>query len=293
MATPGESEGKDSEEENAVELTKEEAFAFRSIGARANYLSQDRPDIAYAVKEVCRSMSSPTIGSMKALKRLGRYLIKHPRMVFRYDWQGREPEITAFSDSDWAGCRTTGKSTSGGCVLRGTHYLKGWSKTQQCVTLSSAEAELVAMNKAAAELLGILSMYTDLGEQARNPAVGYRGSSAVSGEDAYWNLSGVICGDSSAALAISNRRGVGKLRHIHIGQLWIQERIQNKDLAIKKVPGTENPSDMFTKHLSESKRQNCCNGLAVEERDGRAKLGLQVQQGRGHNDNVVVCKLTI
>ena len=51
--------------------------------------------------------------------------------------------------------------------MRGGHYLKGWSKTQQCVTLSSAEAELVAMNRAAAELFGVPSMYADLGEQRR------------------------------------------------------------------------------------------------------------------------------
>ena len=74
--------------------------------------------------------------------------------------------MAAYSDSDWAGCRRTGKSTSGGCVLRGRHLLKGWSKTQQCVTLSSAEAELVAMNRAAAELLGILSLLVDLGRHS-------------------------------------------------------------------------------------------------------------------------------
>ena len=118
-------------------MPAQEVAQFRSVAARSNYLSQDRPDIAYAVKEICGQMSTPTTAGRDALKRLGRYLIGCPRRVFTYEWQGREGEVVAYSDSDWAGCRKTGKSTSGGCLMRGSHYLKGWSKTQHCVTLSS------------------------------------------------------------------------------------------------------------------------------------------------------------
>ena len=61
---------------------------------------------------------------------------------------------------------TTGgcKSTSGGCLMIGSHFLRAWSKMQQAVTTSSAEAELVAMNRAASELLGCMAMFTDFGE---------------------------------------------------------------------------------------------------------------------------------
>ena len=55
-----------------------------------------------------------------------------------------------YSDSDWAGCRTTGKSTSGGLVMVGRHLIKSWSRTEDSVTLSSAEAELVALGGLAA-----------------------------------------------------------------------------------------------------------------------------------------------
>ena len=48
-------------------LSPENAALFRSVAARANYLSQDRPDMAYAVKEICRSMASPTEVSMLSL----------------------------------------------------------------------------------------------------------------------------------------------------------------------------------------------------------------------------------
>ena len=98
------------------ELDFERGPKFRRIGARANYLAQDRPDIMYSVKEICRQMSKPTVGGWKRMKRLARYLLAHPRTVIKYAWQRREEEMEGFSDSDWAGCRRSGKSTSGGVI---------------------------------------------------------------------------------------------------------------------------------------------------------------------------------
>ena len=54
---------------NEEELNNEQAIRYRAIVARANYLSPDRPDIAYAVKEFARSMSAPTKGDWERLCR--------------------------------------------------------------------------------------------------------------------------------------------------------------------------------------------------------------------------------
>ena len=126
VTTPGENEARGQEEENEVELGPEEAINYRSIAARANYLSADRTDMMYAVKELCRGMAKFTKGHWLKLKRLGRYLIDSGRTVMRYDWQGHEHEVTGYSDSDWAGCRVTRKSTSGGASTLGGHFIKGW-----------------------------------------------------------------------------------------------------------------------------------------------------------------------
>ena len=91
-----------------------EATRFRAVAARANYLAADRPDIQYAVKEICRKMAKPARGDWQKLIRLGRYLKGAPRCVLEYAWQDCAVSPTGFSDSDWAGDRTTGKSTSGG-----------------------------------------------------------------------------------------------------------------------------------------------------------------------------------
>ena len=73
-------------------------------------------------------MAKPTDVDWQKLKRLGRYLVGRPRLVICYDWQKPLEHLTAKSDSDWAGDKRTRKSTSGGIVRIGTHYIKSCSK---------------------------------------------------------------------------------------------------------------------------------------------------------------------
>ena len=87
-------------------------------------------------------MARPTRENGHKLNIFGRYLVDNSRTVMKYEWQGRESEVTGYSDSDWGGCRVTGLSTSGGALTIGSHFSKGWSRTQNHVTRSSAEAEL-------------------------------------------------------------------------------------------------------------------------------------------------------
>ena len=116
------------------------------------------------------------------------------------------------------------------------HFIKGWARTQNHVTLSSAEAELVALVKCSAELLGARSMLRDFGVES----------------------GGIVYVDSTAALAIAKRKGAGKLRHININCLWIQERLDTKQLELRKVLGTENPADMMTKTFHVNPLTSAC-----------------------------------
>ena len=84
---------------------------FRGFAARSNYLSADRVDLQFSAKEICRFMSSPTDTSVMALKRMGRYLLGHKRLVYMYLWQTAEG-IEVYSDTDWSGCPRTRRSTS-------------------------------------------------------------------------------------------------------------------------------------------------------------------------------------
>ena len=74
VATPGaREEGRTHEDDHEV-LSDEYTTKYRAFVARCNHIAPDRPDIAVAVKELARSMATPTKGDWQRLKRLGRYL---------------------------------------------------------------------------------------------------------------------------------------------------------------------------------------------------------------------------
>ena len=187
------------------------------------------------------------------IKMLARYLKGRPRMVWEYPWQGHEG-ISTYTDSDWAGCKRTARSTSGGVVLRGAHHLKSWSVTQKRVTFSSAEAELGALVKGTIETIGILQMAESLGR----------------------GIEGEVFVDSSAALAVVARKGTGKLRHVRVGQLWVQQLAEDEEIKFRKVRGEENPADICTKHLTRIKMDLLIVLISLRDEQGRADMGLEV-----------------
>ena len=129
------------------ELNKQEATNYRGLVARGNYLTQDRSDIQYAVKELSRAMATPTVGDWKGLKRLARYLTDKLRVRVLYGYQEWKKKIDVYVDTDYAGCRKTRKSTSGGVATLGSHTIKSWSTTQAVIALSSGEAEFYGIVK--------------------------------------------------------------------------------------------------------------------------------------------------
>ena len=192
----------DESEHDIISLDKMESTAYRSLAARCNYLAADRIDIQYAVKELCREMSCPTSISWIKLKKLARYLKAHPRLVMKYKYKDNAGTLNVYSDTDFAGCLKTRRSTSGGCIMRGSHCIKSWATTQAIVALSSGEAEYYGLTKAACLGIGAISLCKDF----------------------HIVLKLIVYTDSSAAKGIVARRGLGKLRHLDVQVLWLQER---------------------------------------------------------------------
>ena len=100
------------DEENP-KLGGEEASQYRGAAARINFLAQDRVDVQYASKEASRWMSTPRKSDWEAVRRIVRYLVGRPRATQLYKWQSMPTEMRAYSDTDWAGCKTCRRSTSG------------------------------------------------------------------------------------------------------------------------------------------------------------------------------------
>jgi hypothetical protein len=203
---------------------------YRALVARCNYLAQDRSDIGFAVKELCRKMSRPDQGSWAGLKRLDRYLLKRPRVTTNYHYQRRRDTVTVWTDTDFAGCKETRKSTSGGVMKLGSHTVKTWSTTQAVIALSSGEAEYYGLVKGGGVAIGAKNMLRDLGVSV--------------------NIE--LKTDASAAKGIASRRGTGKVRHIEVQQLWLQEKVANGDIVVQNVNGEDNQSDALTKPVDGS-----------------------------------------
>ena len=130
----------------------------------------------------------------------------------------------------------------------GSHCIRTWSSTQPSVTLSSGEAEYYGLVKAAGAGLGHQSLMLDLGVE----------------------LPVVTWTDSSAAIGIASRSGLGKLRHLETHTLWLQEKVRTKAIVVKKVRGEVNPADLFTKHLPSREKVHQLLGLfGCEYREGR------------------------
>ena len=66
-------------------MDNQDARKYRALTARANYLAQDRPDVRFAVKDMCRWMARPRKKDWRKLVRLAKYLAAHPRLIIRYD----------------------------------------------------------------------------------------------------------------------------------------------------------------------------------------------------------------
>ncbi len=256
VATPGVKPAFKELEEDTP-LPQDLHTAFRGAAARGNYLAADRIDGMFACKEVCRYMAKPSVHAWRALKRFCRYLISAPRLIYTYRQQEVE-HIDVYVDTDWGGCPRTRKSTSGGCVLMGHHTMKHWSSTQASVALSSGEAEFAGVIRGAGQGLGFQALLRDLGVDLPLPV---------------WT-------DSSAAVGICSRQGLGKMRHLDTHTLWIQQAVRSGKVDLRKVDGEGNPADLLTKHsLSRARLQKLVELFGCRYVEGRAAAAPLLRRG--------------
>ena len=114
--------------------------------------------------------------------------------------------------------------------MLGCHCIKTWSSTQDIIASSSGEAEHFLF-RGASPAIGIRSMLYDMGVDT----------------DIEINT------DASAAKRIASRKGVGRVRHIEVHQLWVQEKVSKGEIVINKVRGEDNIADILTKFVDREK----------------------------------------
>ena len=155
-----------------------------------------------------------------------------------------------------AGCNDTRKSTSGACIMHGSHLIKTYSRTQSNIALSSGKAELYARVSTSSEASGVVAMSEDFGDRG----------------EAYLDA------DASAAIGVANREGLGRIRHLDTQSLWLQQALRKRRLGLGKVLGTESPSDLMTKHVDSKLLGEHVHSMGCVFVTCRADLAPQVVQ---------------
>nr|GEV30968.1 putative ribonuclease H-like domain-containing protein [Tanacetum cinerariifolium] len=202
---------------------------YRSKVRALMYLTASRPDIMHATCYCARYQAQPPEKHLTAVKQIFWYLKDTIHMGL---WYPKDTgfELTAFSDSDHAGCFDSRKSTSGGIQFLGGDKLVSWlSKKQDCTSMSFAETEYVALSACCAQVLWMRTQLTDYGF--------------------HFDKIPMYC-DSKAAIAIScNPVQRSRTKHINVRYHFIKEKVQKGIVELFFVETEYQLADMFTKAL--------------------------------------------
>jgi hypothetical protein len=139
----------------------EDASQFRSIAGALQYLTFTRPDIAYAVQQICLHMHDPQEPHLTAMKRILCYL----HGTTDYDLllrRSSSSDLVVYTDADWAGCPDTRRSTSCYAVFLGNNLVSWPAKRQTVVSRSSAKAEYHAIANGVAEATWLRQLLHEL-----------------------------------------------------------------------------------------------------------------------------------
>jgi hypothetical protein len=206
--------------------------AYRSLAGALQYLTFTRPDIAYAVQQICLHMHDPREGHLVTAKRILRYLqgtISFGLIIPR----SASSQLVVYTDADWAGCPDTRRSTSGYAVFLGGSLVSWSSKRQPTVSQPSAEAEYRAVANGVAEVSWLRQLLQELHHPLPSASL-------------------VYCDNVSAVYLSTNPIQHQRTKHVEIDLHFIWEHIALGAVRVLHVATTSQFADVFTKGLPSS-----------------------------------------
>ena len=214
--------------ENSIKV---DVTSYRGMIGSLLYLTASRPDIMYATCLCARFQADPRDIHLVAVKRILRYLKGTPNLGI---WYPKESgfNLVGYTDSDYAGSVVDRKSTSGSCQFLGSRLVSWYSKKQQTVSNSTAEAEYIAAGSCCAQILWIRNQLRDYGSVL--------------------NKIPILCDNTSAIAITNNPVQHTRTKHIDIRYHFIREHVMNGTVELFFVPTEEQIADIFTKPLDES-----------------------------------------
>ncbi|GJZ05750.1 ribonuclease H-like domain-containing protein [Tanacetum coccineum] len=202
---------------------------YQSLAGSLQYLTFTRPDISYAVQQVCLYMHDPREPYFSAVKRILRYVrgtLDHGLQLF----SSSTTTLCAYSDADWVGCPTTRRSTSSYCVFLGNNLLFWSSKRQPTLSCSSAEAEYRGVANAVAETCWLRNLLRELHTLLSSATLFY-------------------CDNVSVVYLSSNSVQHQRTKHIEIDIHLVKDLVAAGQVQVLHVPSRYQYADIFTKGL--------------------------------------------
>lgn len=227
--------------------------AYRRLAWALQYLTFTRPDISYAVHQVCLYMHDPRLPHLHALRRIIRYIkgtISHGLQLIK----GEIDCLTAYSDADWGGCPDTRRSTSGYCVFLGPNLVSWSAKRQPTVSRSSSEAEYKGVANTVAELCWLRNLMLELHCNITKASI-------------------VYCDNISSVYLASNPVKHQRTKHIELDIHFVREKVAIGEVKVIHVPSSLQYADIFTKGLPTSLFNEFRSSLTVRNPDASTEGG--------------------
>ncbi|XP_062217191.1 uncharacterized mitochondrial protein AtMg00810-like [Phragmites australis] len=243
-ATPVDTKSKISATDD-IPLHDTEATEYRSLAGALQYLTLTRPDLAYAVQQVCLHMHAPRDVHMALIKRILRY-VKSSLDHGLFIQASSSSSLTAYTDADWADCPDSRRSTSGYCVYFGDNLVSWSSKRQATVSRSSAEAEYRAVAHAVTETCWLRQLLGELHTPLSSATV-------------------VFCDNVSAVYLSANPVQHKRTKHIEIDIHFVREKVALGQVRVLHVPSSHQFADIMTKGLPIQLFEDFRSSLCVRE----------------------------
>jgi hypothetical protein len=193
-----------------------------------------RPDICNIVRELSKCMDKATMGTYQEMLRVVKFVIdtKNFCLKIRPITEVKNWSLKVFSDSDWAGDSESRISITGFMIYLMNVPICWRSKAQRGVTLSSSEAEYVAISESVKEIKFVYYLLKDVGIQV--------------------NLPIIVKTDNIGAMFMAQNASSGvRTRHVDTRYHFVRENLEDGIIKIEFVKSAENDSDIFTKNVSQ------------------------------------------
>ena len=212
------------------ELFAEPSY-FRSLAGKLQYLTLTRPDLQFSVNYICQKMHQPSISDFALLKRILRYVKGTFDMGVSIK-ESTTSTLVCYSDSDWAGCKDTRRSTGVFCTMLGSNVISWSAKRHDTVSKSSTEAEYRTMSAATSEIVWLQHLLKIMGLQQQIIPL-------------------LLCDNLSVVCLTANPMFHKRTKHFDVDYHYVRERVAMKAMEVKHIPATLQMADIFTKSLSQ------------------------------------------